>query len=120
MARGINTLVQSHIRCEDACGGRRREVRPGRPVGGYGSIAGEEGADHERDRQREEEPADTEQRHHGAGEAAKAGRLSTRSDASKYQYSFKEMVEGINATLDAVILPVQEGIGILTEMAKGI
>jgi methyl-accepting chemotaxis protein len=52
-------------------------------------------------------------------EAAKTGRLSTRSDASKYQYSFKEMVEGINATLDAVILPVQEGVGVLGEMAKG-
>jgi methyl-accepting chemotaxis protein len=39
-------------------------------------------------------------------EAAKAGKLATRGDVTKFQYSFKEMVEGINATLDAVIVPL--------------
>jgi methyl-accepting chemotaxis protein len=42
-------------------------------------------------------------------EAAIAGRLTTRADASKHQGDFKKIVDGVNATLDRLI-------GILDEM----
>lgn len=52
-------------------------------------------------------------------EAAVAGRLSVRADASKHQGDFKRIIEGMNHTLDAVIMPVNEASEVLSEMAKG-
>jgi len=51
--------------------------------------------------------------------AAKEGRLETRADASKYQYSFKEMVEGINSTLDAVVGPLNVAADYVDRIGKG-
>ncbi|WP_456237429.1 methyl-accepting chemotaxis protein [Geomesophilobacter sediminis] len=53
-------------------------------------------------------------------ESAKAGQLSTRGDAEKFQYSFKEMVQGINATLDAVIGPLKMAATYVEQISKGI
>ena len=51
--------------------------------------------------------------------AAVEGRLQTRADATKHQGDFRKIVEGVNATLDGVILPVNEAVAVLTEMEKG-
>jgi methyl-accepting chemotaxis protein len=51
--------------------------------------------------------------------AALEGRLSTRTDDSKYKGGYNEIVKGINKTLDAVITPVKEGSDILQTMATG-
>jgi methyl-accepting chemotaxis protein len=45
------------------------------------------------------------------------GQLSTRGDVSKFQGAFKELVGGFNATLDAVIQPVQEAAAVLQRLA---
>ncbi len=47
------------------------------------------------------------------------GKLSSRGNETKFNGSFKEIVEGLNKTLDAVILPVKEGSDVLEDMAKG-
>ena len=52
-------------------------------------------------------------------QAAVDGKLSTRADASKHQGEFRNVVEGINNTLDAVIEPISEASGCLKEMAQG-
>ncbi len=52
-------------------------------------------------------------------EAAVAGKLNTRADASKHEGEFAKIVDGVNMTLDAVIKPVQEASGILEQMAAG-
>jgi methyl-accepting chemotaxis protein len=52
-------------------------------------------------------------------EAAKAGKLATRSDASKFKYSFKEMVDGINSTLDAVIGPLNVAAEYVDHISRG-
>ncbi|MBL0938307.1 MAG: MCP four helix bundle domain-containing protein [Gemmatimonadaceae bacterium] len=49
--------------------------------------------------------------------AATAGELSTRGEAQRFQGAFRELVGGINATLDAVILPVQEASTVLSRLA---
>jgi len=49
--------------------------------------------------------------------AATAGQLSTRGDAARFKGAFAELVSGFNATLDAVILPVQEASAVLTRLA---
>ena len=51
-------------------------------------------------------------------EAAVAGKLGTRADASKHQGDFKKIVDGVNDTLDAVIDPVNEAMRISDEYAK--
>ncbi len=50
---------------------------------------------------------------------ASAGHLSARADASKFDYSFKTMVEGINATLDAVVEPLNMAAGYVERIAHG-
>ncbi|WP_050739839.1 methyl-accepting chemotaxis protein [Acetobacterium bakii] len=47
------------------------------------------------------------------------GRLNTRADASRHQGDFAKIVDGVNATLDAVIAPVQEASDTLKELARG-
>ncbi len=51
--------------------------------------------------------------------AAVAGKLATRSDAAKHQGEFRNIVQGFNDTLDAVITPINEVRGILEAMAQG-
>ena len=52
-------------------------------------------------------------------EAGIAGRLNTRADASLHQGDFARIVDGVNATLDAVVEPVQEASATLKELAQG-
>ncbi len=47
------------------------------------------------------------------------GQLDTRADASRHQGDFAKIVNGVNATLDAVVAPVQEASATLNELAKG-
>ncbi len=55
----------------------------------------------------------------GLVEAAKQGKLATRGDASKFEHSFRDMVGGINATLDAVVGPLNVAAGYVDRIAKG-
>jgi len=52
-------------------------------------------------------------------EAALAGRLDVRADAARHRGDFRRIVEGINATLDAVIGPVDEVMRVLALMERG-
>ena len=47
------------------------------------------------------------------------GRLTTRGNASNFNGGYKEIVQGVNETLDAVIKPTQEGASVLEIMAQG-
>ncbi|MBN2028042.1 MAG: PAS domain-containing protein [Actinobacteria bacterium] len=51
-------------------------------------------------------------------ESSLEGRLDVRADASRYQGSFKLLVEGLNSTLQAVITPINEGAKILERVAR--
>ncbi len=50
---------------------------------------------------------------------SKNGLLNNRGDVSRFNGTYKNIVQGINDMLDAVILPVKEGADVLAEMAKG-
>jgi methyl-accepting chemotaxis protein len=52
-------------------------------------------------------------------EAAVAGQLDTRADASRHQGDYQKIVAGVNRTLDAVIQPVQEASSVLEAMSGG-
>ncbi len=52
-------------------------------------------------------------------EAAVAGKLSTRANAGKFEHSFKDMVSGINQTLDAVIGPLNVAATYVDRISKG-
>jgi methyl-accepting chemotaxis protein len=51
--------------------------------------------------------------------AALAGELSTRADAGKQQGDFKKIIEGINATLDAIVGPINEVSDVMEAVSKG-
>ena len=51
--------------------------------------------------------------------AAVEGRLATRADAAQHQGDFRKIVEGINATLDAVIVPLNEVGRVMTAIESG-
>jgi methyl-accepting chemotaxis protein len=51
-------------------------------------------------------------------DAAVAGKLATRADAAKHQGDFKKIVEGVNNTLDAIVLPVNEASEVLTKLSE--
>lgn len=52
-------------------------------------------------------------------EAAIAGRLATRADASKHQGDFQKIVAGVNDTLDAVIGPLNVAAEHVDRISKG-
>jgi methyl-accepting chemotaxis protein len=52
-------------------------------------------------------------------DAAMEGKLTVRADAQKHQGTYRRIVEGINATLDAMIAPIKESSEVLSELAKG-
>ncbi|MGE5430414.1 MAG: methyl-accepting chemotaxis protein [Syntrophomonadaceae bacterium] len=51
--------------------------------------------------------------------SASEGRLSERGNAKAYNGGYREIVQGMNDTLDAVILPIKEGVDALEKMATG-
>ncbi len=50
---------------------------------------------------------------------ATKGNLENRSDISKFQGGYRDILEGLNKTLDAVEAPINEATEVLREMAKG-
>ncbi|MFA5984701.1 MAG: methyl-accepting chemotaxis protein [Methylococcaceae bacterium] len=52
-------------------------------------------------------------------QAAVAGRLQTRAEAGKHQGDFRKIVEGVNDTLDGVILPLNEAVEVLSQVEQG-
>ena len=51
--------------------------------------------------------------------AAVEGKLSTRADVNKHQGEYRNVVHGVNETLDAVVAPVQESGMVLEKIAEG-
>ncbi|HOJ76887.1 MAG TPA: methyl-accepting chemotaxis protein [Bacillota bacterium] len=55
----------------------------------------------------------------GLTNAAIKGQLDVRGDAGKLQGGYRNIIEGVNQTLDAIIKPVKEAIVVLEELANG-
>ncbi len=51
--------------------------------------------------------------------AAKEGDLNVRVDVDKHQGIYRDIVDGINATLDATIAPIKESTEVLSGLAEG-
>jgi methyl-accepting chemotaxis protein len=51
--------------------------------------------------------------------AAANGELNTRAEVSKHQGDYRRIVQGINDTLDNILVPVNEAISVLQEVEKG-
>jgi methyl-accepting chemotaxis protein len=52
-------------------------------------------------------------------EAAVAGKLKTRGNATVFSGSYRELIEGLNKTLDAIINPIEDSSTVLEKMANG-
>ena len=51
--------------------------------------------------------------------AAQEGRLNTRADIDNHKGDFKKIIDGVNKTLDAVVLPLNNAAQIIDRLAKG-
>ncbi len=51
--------------------------------------------------------------------AAVEGKLSTRADASKHQGDYRKVVQGVNDTLDAIVVPINEAMRIADSYSNG-
>jgi methyl-accepting chemotaxis protein len=51
--------------------------------------------------------------------AAADGKLATRADAAGHKGDFRKIIEGINQTLDAILLPIGEGNRVLAQISAG-
>ncbi len=51
--------------------------------------------------------------------AAAAGQLSVRSDSSKFTGEYRELIEGVNATLDAVVKPLHVAAEYVARIGRG-
>ena len=51
--------------------------------------------------------------------SAIAGQLSTRGNTDKFKGGYKEIIQGVNETLDGVVAPVNEAMKVSTEYAQG-
>ena len=52
-------------------------------------------------------------------EASREGRLSDRGQESQFSGVYREMIQGINAMLDAILLPIGEGNRVLAQISAG-
>jgi methyl-accepting chemotaxis protein len=52
-------------------------------------------------------------------DAAKQGNLSVRADDSRFQFSFREMITGLNGVLDAVVGPLNVAAGCIDAISRG-
>ncbi|EKE17872.1 MAG: hypothetical protein ACD_10C00232G0001, partial [uncultured bacterium] len=52
-------------------------------------------------------------------DAAVAGKLETRADATQHQGDFRKIVQGVNDTLDAVVTPIQDVQRVMGAMERG-
>ena len=52
-------------------------------------------------------------------EASRQGQLGTRADAAKHQGDFRQILEGVNEMLDAILLPIGEGNRVLAQVSNG-
>ena len=53
----------------------------------------------------------------GLTKAAQEGRLTARGDADKFQGAFRELIQGMNHTMDAVAAPISEAAEVLQSVA---
>lgn len=52
-------------------------------------------------------------------DAAVAGKLKTRGNVQQFRGSYRELIEGLNKTLDAIINPIEDSSSVLEKMANG-
>jgi methyl-accepting chemotaxis protein len=52
-------------------------------------------------------------------QAAIAGQLDVRADVSRHQGDFRRIVEGVNGTLDAIIVPLNETMTVMAALEQG-
>jgi methyl-accepting chemotaxis protein len=52
-------------------------------------------------------------------EAARAGRLTERADAERFEGSYRDLCAGVNTMLDETLRPMQEGVRVMQRIAGG-
>ncbi|MCB5208190.1 HAMP domain-containing methyl-accepting chemotaxis protein [Methylovorus mays] len=119
MAVGVNTMVGGHIAMNKKAMAVFKEFGEGNFEAPMEQLPGKKAFINETIEQVRRNlkavSADTRQLIGAAAE----GKLDYRADASKHKGEYNTIVQGINTTLDNIILPVNEAVAVLQAMEQG-
>jgi len=119
MADGVNAMVQGHISVKKKAMACVKEFGEGNCDAPLEQFPGKKAFINETIEQVRTNikalVADTQR----LSQAAIAGELDVRADASGHRGDFRRIVEGINGTLDAIVLPLNEAMSVMSAMENG-
>ncbi|WP_456085624.1 methyl-accepting chemotaxis protein [Methylovorus menthalis] len=119
MAAGVNTMVSGHIAVKKKAMAVIREFGEGNFEAPMEQLPGKKAFINETIEQvRRNLKAVSADTRELIGAAAE-GQLDYRADASKHKGEYNTIVQGINTTLDSIILPVNEAVAVLQAMENG-
>jgi methyl-accepting chemotaxis protein len=118
MARGVNEMVGAHIAVNRKAMAVFAEFGRGNFEAKIEKLPGKKAFIHETVEQVRENLRALIADANGLADAAVAGKLHHRADASRHHGDFRKIVDGVNRTLDAVIAPVNEAAEVLETLAR--
>jgi len=119
MAKGLNDMVFGHIAVKKKAMAVFEEFGRGNTDASIEKLPGKKAFINETIEQVRGNIKALIEDSEGLARAAVAGDLGKRADAGRHQGDFRKIVEGINATLDAVIGPINEVMAVLAAMEQG-
>ncbi len=119
MARGVNTMVFGHIAVKKKAMACIKEFGEGNLDAPLEKFPGKKAFINETVEQVRDNIKALIVDANRLSEAALAGQLETRADATAHRGDFRRIVEGVNSTLDAVIEPFNDVRRVMEAMAAG-
>lgn len=119
MAHGVNEMVNSHINIKKRAMAVFTQFGEGNFSANIEQLPGKKKFINEAIEQVRENLKALINDANMLAEAAVDGRLGTRADASKHKGDFRKIVQGVNDTLDAVIIPLNVAADYIERISKG-
>jgi methyl-accepting chemotaxis protein len=119
MAEGVNAMVAGHIQVKKQAMACIAEFGKGNFDAPLQQFAGKKSFINKTIEEVRRNLKEFESELRILAEAASDGRLSARADTGKFVGGWHSLTMGVNTLLDRVIEPVNDGVAVLGEMAKG-
>ena len=119
MARGANILVDSHLQVQSMMADVIKRYAVGDFSVDMPELPGKKARLTEITREAKANLVGVQQEIIELVAAAQRGDLEQRGNSARFEHGFREMVEGINQTLDAMVAPIREVSQVLTALSQG-
>ncbi|MGE0312922.1 MAG: methyl-accepting chemotaxis protein [Lautropia sp.] len=119
MAQGVNEMVQAHVRVKRLAMGVFKSFGEGDFDASIERLPGKKAFINDTIEQVRSNLKSVIADMTELSRAAVDGRLEHRADAARHHGGFRQIVEGVNATLDAIVGPLNEVKAVLVAMERG-